>query len=189
MDFKKLQEVNASLKTTDIKGKNYTEVNQRILGFRQLYPDGTIETEMLSNENGVCVFMATVSDAEGTVLSTGHASEKQSDSFINKTSYVENCETSAVGRALGILGIGADSSIASKEEIEKADEDLSIHNIFKIKERCQEIYTQLIKAGLTQKEIATALHKTEDEIKAIFSYFDILSNFERDMRNIDTKQR
>ena len=53
----------------------------------------------------------------------------------------------------------------------------------------QQIYTQKLKEGLTVKEIAERLHKTEDEVKALFSYFDTLSNFERDLANIDTKSR
>lgn len=190
MEYKQLQEINNSLKTTDIKGKAYTEVNQRILGFRQLYPNGTIETQILSNDNGVCLMEATIKDAEGKILAKGHAFEQQGASYINKTSYVENCETSAIGRALGVLGIGAETSIASKEEVEKIEEaDIYKHNLFKIKERVQMIYTEKLKEGLTTKEIAQKLHKTEDEVKAIFSYFDILNNFERDLANIDTKSR
>ena len=46
-----------------------------------------------------------------------------------------------------------------------------------------------MKAGLTVIETAERLHKTEDEVKALFSYFDTLSNFERDLSNIDTKSR
>ena len=68
-------------------------------------------------------------------------------------------------------------------------DDLSKHDIFKIKERCQILYTQKLKAGLSVKEIAERLHKTEDEVKALFSYFDTLSNFESDLANIDTKSR
>lgn len=190
MEFKQLQTINEKLKTTDIKGKAYTEVNQRILGFRELYPNGTIETNILSNENGVCVMTAIIKDEEGKVLATGHAFEQQGASYINKTSYIENCETSAIGRALGVLGIGAETSIASKEEIEKVeDADIYKHNIFKIKERVQITYPLKMKDGLTTKEIAEKLHKTEDEVKAIFTYFDILNNFEKDLSNIDTKSR
>ena len=58
--------------------------------------------------------------SNGNVLATGHASEKDGSSFINKTSALENAETSAVGRALGILGIGIDTSIASAEEVGNA---------------------------------------------------------------------
>lgn len=120
MEYNKLKEINEALSTIDVKGKDYTAVNQRILGFRQLFPNGTITTEILSNSNGVIVMKATVSDEEGKVLATGHAYEKENSSFINKTSYIENCETSAVGRALGILGLGIDENVASADEVKQA---------------------------------------------------------------------
>lgn len=120
MTYADLQRANASIRTTDIKGKQYAEVNQRINAFRQLHPEGGIVTELLSNDNGVCVIKATVVSAEGKVLGTGMAYEKESSSFINKTSYIENCETSAVGRALGMCGIGIDTSVASYEEVQTA---------------------------------------------------------------------
>ena len=75
---------------------------------------------MLSNDNGVCVFRATVCDENMQILGTGTAYEKETSSFINKTSYIENCETSAVGRALGMCGFGIDTSIASAEEVQNA---------------------------------------------------------------------
>lgn len=121
--FEQIQKANESIKTTDIKGKEYAEVNQRIKAFRQVYPTGTILTEMVSNENGVCVFRATCgyNDESGlTVLGTGTAFETQDSTFINKTSYIENCETSAVGRALGMCGFGIDTSIASAEVVQNA---------------------------------------------------------------------
>ena len=120
MNFEDLCRVNSTIKTTDIKGKQYAEVNQRIRAFRMLFPQGGIITELLSNEDGVCVIKATVLDDEGRVLGTGLAYEKESSSFINKTSYIENCETSAVGRALGMCGIGIETSVASAEEVQTA---------------------------------------------------------------------
>jgi hypothetical protein len=119
-DFKQLQHANASIKTTNVQGKDYAEVNQRIKAFRSICPGGSIMTEMLSCENGVCIFKATVCDEEMRVLGTGTAYEKEGSSFINKTSYIENCETSAVGRALGMCGFGIDTSIASSEEVQNA---------------------------------------------------------------------
>ena len=121
--FEQIQKANDSIKTTDIKGKEYAEVNQRIKAFRQVYPTGAILTDMLSNENGVCVFKATCGyyeDSGFNVLGTGTAYEKESSSYINKTSYIENCETSAVGRALGMCGFGIDTSVASYEEVQNA---------------------------------------------------------------------
>ena len=107
------------MESINIKGKEYITVNERIKEFRKLYKDGAILTEMLSNQDGMCVFKAMVYVGD-TVVATGHAYEKEASSFINKTSYVENAETSAVGRALGILGIGIDTSLASAEEVANA---------------------------------------------------------------------
>ena len=111
---------NDTINTTDIKGKDYAEVNQRIKAYRMVYPTGTISTTMISNDNGVCIFKASVYDEKDNLLGTGTAYEKENSSFINKTSYIENCETSAVGRALGMAGFGIDVSIASAEEVANA---------------------------------------------------------------------
>ena len=119
-NFEQLQKANGSIRTANIKGKEYAEVNQRIKAFRSLCPGGAILTEMLSCENGVCIFKATICDEDMRVLGTGTAYEKEGSSFINETSYIENCETSAVGRALGMCGFGIDTSIASAEEVQNA---------------------------------------------------------------------
>lgn len=125
--FEELQKANESIRTVNIKGKEYAEVNQRIKAFRMVYPEGFINTEMKSNENGICIFHAAVGyyvEKEGfmdrVTLGTGTAYEKEDSSFINRTSFVENCETSAVGRALGLAGFGIDTSVASAEEVETA---------------------------------------------------------------------
>ena len=120
MKYLDLAIANETIKTTDIKGKEYAEVNQRIKAFRMVYPQGMIETNMISNENGVCIFKASVYEPSGVLLGTGYAYEKEDSSFINKTSYIENCETSAVGRALGMCGFGIDVSVASAEEVQNA---------------------------------------------------------------------
>lgn len=112
-------EANKMIGTTKIQNKDYAEVNQRVKAFRYLYPEGTITTEIVSIGNGVVVFKAVASNGD-KVLATGHAYEKENSTFINKTSYIENCETSAVGRCLGFLALGIDTSIASKEEVENA---------------------------------------------------------------------
>lgn len=107
------------MKKIDIKGKEYVQVNERILEFRKQYPLGSILTEILSNEGGVVV-MRTQVIVDGQILATGHAYENEGSTFINKQSYIENCETSSVGRALGMMGIGIDTSIASYEEVANA---------------------------------------------------------------------
>ena len=120
IEFDDIQKANETIRTTDIKGKEYAEVNQRIKAFRTVYPQGNIKTTLVSNENGVCIFKAEVFDNDCYMLATGHAYEKEGSTFINKTSYIENCETSAVGRALGMCGFGIDTSVASAEEVSNA---------------------------------------------------------------------
>lgn len=110
------------LKTTDIKGKQYVEVNERIRYFREAeqYKGWSLTSEIISLENGVVTMLSRVIDENGNVRATGHAQEKEGSTYINKTSYIENCETSAWGRALGNLGIGIDTSVASADEVVNA---------------------------------------------------------------------
>ena len=123
MDWQSLVKANAAIRTTNIKGKEYAEVNQRVKAFRTLYPEGFITTEILCREGGLCIIKATVghyADGKSVILATGTAYEKEGSSQINRTSYIENCETSAVGRALGMAGFGIDTSIASADEMTNA---------------------------------------------------------------------
>lgn len=119
------KEVNDRLTRTNIKGRQYIDVAQRIQGFWELYPQGRIVTEMVADDGKRCVFKAEAYDmAEGGagLLATGHAYEVNSGRGVNATSYIENCETSAVGRALGMLGIGSTDSIASADEVMNAQQ-------------------------------------------------------------------
>ena len=113
---------NYKFKTTNIRGKQYVEVNERIKFFRQedKYNLWGIRTEFPMIDSEQCLCKCTITDADGDIIAQGHAHEVRGSSNINKTSYVENCETSAVGRALAMLGIGIDTSIASANEVEEA---------------------------------------------------------------------
>jgi hypothetical protein len=111
--------------TTDNKKdalKDYVEVNKRIELFWQRFANGRIETEIKSWNDGVIIMVARVwkDSADQFPSATGHAYERENSSYINKTSALENCETSAVGRALAILGFEIKKSVASKEEVENA---------------------------------------------------------------------
>lgn len=110
------------MKTVNIKGKEYVEVNERLKYFRtqEKYKDYSLESEIINLSNGIITVKAIIKDGNGVIKATGLAQEKESSSFINKTSYVENCETSAWGRALGNLGIGIDTAVATVEEIQNA---------------------------------------------------------------------
>ena len=90
-DWALLTEANKHLNSLDIKGKDYTPVNERIKAFRFMYPRGSVQTEIIGLENGICTIKAYVYDENLFLLATGTAQEKESSSFINKTSYIENC--------------------------------------------------------------------------------------------------
>ena len=120
---------NAKIKTTNIKGKQYAEVHERIKHFRgePNYASLGINTEVLEwdKDKEEIVIRATIYDTKsdnGRILASGIAHERRDDknSFVNKTSYVENAETSAIGRALACMGIGIEDAYASAFEVANA---------------------------------------------------------------------
>ncbi len=106
-------------KTTNIKGKDYVEVNQRLLFFRNepTYAGWSIESDLVDLQPDRCCIKAMIRDADGRIRATGHAHEDRTSSMINKTSYVENCETSAFfpanakASSLLAMSINASSSV------------------------------------------------------------------------------
>ena len=135
MTYEELSLVNKQIETVGLDRKTktgevittqYAPVNERVDAFRMLFPEGKILTEIEKLEDGLCVIRAEAYGDAGNLLATAHAYEKEGVGYINKTSFIENCETSAVGRCLGFLGIGIGGSIASKEEVEHAQEQQDI---------------------------------------------------------------
>ena len=115
------------IKTTKIGSKDYVDVSERVLAFNDLYPiesGYSLRQEIVSinEETGTVLIHAWVENAEGKVLRDGHAHEFQANkkSKVNMTSHIENCETSAVGRALGFMGLGTEHGIASADEVRNA---------------------------------------------------------------------
>lgn len=103
---------------------SYVTVAERIAAFYQSYPTGRICTQILEHneESGFILMRAEIfrSTDDASPSSTGHAFEVRGDGYVNRTSYIENAETSAVGRALALLGFEVRRGIASREEMEKA---------------------------------------------------------------------
>lgn len=142
MKYEDIKKANESIIKTKLKNEktgkelgDYAEVNERIKVFRMLYPEGFIITHLLKLEDGFCLMKAEAGyylpqayqskeeidvSMNRIILATGTAYEKENSTFINKTSYIENCETSAIGRALAMMGIGIDKSVASAEEVANA---------------------------------------------------------------------
>ena len=105
------------MKTINIHGKQYVEVKERIKYFRENFKDWSLTSEVIDLTEDRCVIKATISNEKGRVIASGIAYESKGSSYINKTSFIENCETSAWGRALANIGIGLDVAIASADEV------------------------------------------------------------------------
>ena len=116
------------MKTIKIKGKDYVEVKERVKVFNNDYKDHYLLTEVNQFNEQYVLIVARIYNKEGVQVANGWAFERQSDGNVNKSSFVENCETSAVGRALGFFGIGIDASIASADEMQSREDDPKIKN-------------------------------------------------------------
>ena len=113
-----LTKANEQIKYIELKGgKRYAKVQERVKAFRAAFPDYSIITEIISVEGKIATFKAAIIDPEGRTIATGHAQEEQGKGLVNGASHLENCETSAVGRALANLGIGIDAEFASADEM------------------------------------------------------------------------
>ena len=124
MNYQEIEKVNSEINMIDLKGKNYAMVPERVTAFRKLFPEGFIQTELISLDNGVAIMQAKAGyykAGEQVILATGYAQEKEGFGMVNKTSFIENCETSAVGRCLGMIGLGINGGgICSAEELANA---------------------------------------------------------------------
>lgn len=177
--YKDLAKVNSELKTTDIKGKEYAAVAERIRAFRKLCPDGQIVTEFIRLDDGLAVCRAAVSiyDEEGRqkVIGTGTAYEKEGSTNINRTSYIENCETSAVGRALGMAGFGLLGDVATADEVNRVREILD-------EQRTEDLRKQKI-GPLRAVSLRRQLGKYEVEDETIFQLYKV-----RDLSELTEQQ-
>lgn len=126
MNYQDIQNANAEIKTIGLKGKEYASVAERVTAFRKLFPfNGYITTEIIDHDGTTVLMKAEAGyrteDGMHIILGTGYAQEVKGKGMVNSTSYIENCETSAVGRALGFLGLGISGGICSAEEFDHAD--------------------------------------------------------------------
>ena len=176
MTYEEIQNASKHIKTTDIRGKQYAEVNQRIKAFRMLCPNGCITTEILSHENGVVIMRASIHDEEGRLIGTGTAYEKEGSSNINKTSYIENCETSAVGRALAMCGLGIDLSVASFEEVSNAIEQQEAFpdrkKMIVVAKKHYPEGSDVLKKLLVNSKVDYIEKLTDETLKAIYSKYE-----------------
>ena len=121
-------------KAIDIKGKKYVLVSDRIVYFNETYPEGSIITQILSDVASDKIVIRAIVTPDVKLQNrsfTGHSQAVVGDGYINKTSALENAETSAIGRALAMMGIGVIDSVASVDEINKAKSGESSETIAK----------------------------------------------------------
>ena len=142
-----------------IKGKEYITVNERLKHFRSSADfkgwSITESIESLTEKEGI--FKVVIKNSNGIEMTSAHAQEYRDSSYINKTSFLENGFTSALGRALGYLGIGIDTSIASAQEMQNA-----IHNQEKTKDNRSE---------LTESQLKSTLKGTKKQAESVVKNF------------------
>lgn len=109
-----------------IHGKEYLTVAYRVGAFKKDFPQYSIETEIVTRDSDWVVMKATIKNEQGRVMATGHSEEYREGSTINKTSALENSETSAIGRALAAFGLGG-TEFASADEVAHAITKKGVH--------------------------------------------------------------
>ncbi len=102
-----------------IHGKEYETVASRVQKFKTEYPKNSLVTALVSRDEDYVVMLAEIRDESDRLMARGHAEERRDSSSINKTSALENCETSAIGRALAAFGLGG-TEFATADEVANA---------------------------------------------------------------------
>lgn len=160
------------MKTINIKGNNYITVNERLKFFRKekVFTNWKIIEKVVSLDDKEGIFKVEILDGEGDIVVSAHSQEYRDSSYINKTSFVENGFTSALGRALGYLGIGIDTSIASAEEVQNAVQNQN-------KESDD-------RKWLTEAQLNATLKATKEQAEKVISAFKMKKEYRE---KIETK--
>lgn len=143
--------------------KDYVDVAERIRAFYERYPEGSIQTEMVRLEGDMVVFRATVyRDREDRCPTTGWAYEREGVGFVNRTSFIENCETSAIGRALANLNFPTSRAATDRAaEVPATSEQLEEIRALAMAESVPEEVRERVLARL---EKALTLRQAQDAI-------------------------
>jgi hypothetical protein len=146
----------------DIKGKSYKLIVARVQEFNDKHPDWGMQSEVIFHDAERVIVRVTITDPEGRIMGSGLAEEDRGASRINATSAMENCETSAFGRALASIGLGGDVAYASAEEVvnaintqgqQEVDQALLDH-ANAVRENLDEIH--MMKTAMTEQDYTTA---------------------------------
>jgi hypothetical protein len=157
------------MKTINIKGKNYITVNERLKHFRTepTFEGWQINEQLVHIDEKEGIFKVTICDTKGVEMASAHSQEYRDSSYINKTSFVENGFTSALGRALGYLGIGIDTSIASANEVQNAVKNQDNDN----------------RKWLTEAQLNATLKATKEQAEKVLSGFKMKKEYREQIIN------
>ena len=160
------------MKTINIKGKDYITVNERLKHFRTepTFKGWQITEQLVHIDDKEGIFKVTISDTKGVEMASAHSQEYRDSSYINKTSFVENGFTSALGRALGYLGIGIDTSIASANEVQNAVKNQNTTPIDNRK-------------WLTEAQLNATLKATKEQAEKVLKGFKIKKEYREQIIN------
>lgn len=156
------------MKTINIKGKDYITVNERLKYFRSeaTFNGWQINEQLVHIDEKEGIFKVTICDTKGVEIASAHSQEYRDSSYINKTSFVENGFTSALGRALGYLGIGIDTSIASANEVQNAVKNQSTEN----------------KKWLTEAQFNATLKAKKEQAEMVLSSFKMKKEYREQIK-------
>ena len=157
------------MKSVNIKGKEYITVNERLIYFRSkpTYKGWKIIEELVSLDEKEGVFKVTIFNSENHQVVNAHAQEYRDSSYINKTSFVENGFTSALGRALGYLGIGIDTAIASADEVQTAVKNQPKDN----------------KSWLNENQLIATLKGTKEQAEKVIRNYKMKKEYREKINN------
>ena len=130
-----LNNTNADIQYIAVHGKDYAEVKEKVRAFRRVFPEGSIATKIIEVDENHCIFKASVFNENGSLLAEGHAQETYATTKF-KDSMLEIAETSAIGRALGVLGIGIKGGIDSADTMRRVADKEETKNKMLICHRC-----------------------------------------------------
>ncbi len=157
------------MKSVNIKGKEYITVNERLIYFRTQpqYKGWRISEDVVSLDEKEGLFKVTIINPDGFEMAVAHAQEYRDSSYINKTSFVENGFTSALGRALGYLGIGIDTAIASADEVQTAVKNQPKDN----------------KSWLNENQLIATLKGTKEQAEKVIGNYKMKKEYREKINN------
>lgn len=156
------------MKSVNIKGSQYITVNERLKYFcnNSKYNNFRINEELIELNDKEGVFKVTIFNEQGEPVVSAHAQEYRDNSYINKTSFLENGFTSALGRALGYLGIGIDTAIASADEVKTAINNQDDN-----------------KKWLTEEQLNATLSGTKEQAVKVFATYKMKKEYKTKINN------